>query len=446
MIDNNKEVIDNEDLDVADANEYISAKLGPYLGSNFLIIPAYSRGLQKFSEQDFDDYVEHLKYLEFNEFSKVVGRFLEALIIPLKSKFDYVLIDNRTGLAETAIWNIRKFSDLTVWVLTLSLQNIEGVRLTYRRYSTPLKDSSTNDSNSFIFVANITPPLPELSKKHRDQLARILDIPVSKIINIPYAPKPILDELFPHNSVLDQQYKSIVMAILEENENTPFFKKLYSQIGCSFFSLDKLESQFLTYRSVKSIILESDDYNNLIRQIDQSDDYNTKLLLLNMLFKCLFKNKAFDLVIDNYNKYIDTNEVSNETWISIMVMAYQASIIIDSPLSGDISNILDKLFLGVELTNFDSYLNSLDHHYNDDYLIYLNSRLYHIYNELMKTYSDIPYEDKPELIAKILSLFKVWFLLSSKNVTIVSFLWPPKKESSLSSLISVCPRRANQLI
>lgn len=441
LIDDNKS-LDKKQLNFSNAKEYIFEKITPYLKTNFLIIPAYSRGLQQFSEQDFEDYVEHLKYLEFNEFSKIAGSFLEALITPLKNKFDYVLIDNRTGLSETSIWNLRKFSDLTVWVFTLSLQNIEGIRLTYGRYSKPIEDDSSGDYNKFIFVANITPPIPELSQKHMKRLAKILNIPVSKIINIPYAPQPILNELFPFNEALERKYEAISSAILEENELTPFFQKRYSKIKCSFFSLSELENQFSAYQSVSSTILGSIDYNKLLKEIDGPNEYSAKLELISMLFQCLFKNKAFGLLIDNFKGFRKKEYIKNgflpdckkdveKSWLSIMTQAYQASIIISDPIQKSISTSLDYVFLGCTISNFQSYLdNFFKYAQGDNYFIYLNTRLFHLYNNIKRLSEGFWTEKEDQYPSVILSLFKVWFLLSSNNIAITSFVWPPKKANA----------------
>ena len=54
------------------------------------------------------------------------GEFLDALRAHLKSAYDYVLIDSRTGLSDIADICTLHLPDMVVDCFTLSTQGIEG--------------------------------------------------------------------------------------------------------------------------------------------------------------------------------------------------------------------------------------------------------------------------------------------------------------------------------
>ena len=415
-------------------NDYIRNELDKYLDNDFLQIVAHDRNGKSLTENDFDEYVKKLKYLEFNQFSSVVGHFLDFFLKLLKNNFDYVLIDNRTGLSEASIWNIRKFSDLTIWILTLSIQNLEGVRLSFNRFSLPFEHSSCPDYSSFIFVANISPPLPKFIEKNTSKLSKLIACPKNKIINIEYAPEPIFNELFERFPKINIQYQNIVQAILESDEKTTAYRKRYASIGCMFFSITELECELINNNNVKDSIVSSDNYKSLLNQINKSNHIDTKLECINMLFTCMFKNKSYEMITILHKEILNNINLDNNNniklMISILIKVYAALLFSKSNEFILIEQRLDKIYFKGLLSNqkFDPIIEIIGSY--DDYNMYLCYRLSNIYNLLLskKQYNS-------DYNKNIIIFLKLWYLLSENTISLRAFVWPPRKKSSIFPLL-----------
>ncbi|HHD81302.1 MAG TPA: hypothetical protein ENK99_06925 [Campylobacterales bacterium] len=427
---------------------------------------APSRDGDEISNEGFNIFVRGLKYLECNGFCKICGDFLQALCKSLQS-YDYIFIDNRTGLSESAIWNVRMLADINVWLMTLNNQNIKAIKYTFDRYSTvPKNNPFKHDYSQFIFVSNIAPPIA-LKRKRIQELFQYSAININNLIDIPYAPKPIFEENDQDNISINTQYDVLVNAILELDNRSHISTKRYSDLFCKFhLLLVKIEDQRQETQLVKDKInnlKSSEGYKKIVEKI-QSNNEDIKINLLAILFDCLERNGFYSVIIEHYfnNKDFiqhktdklkdkDKKPQNYNDLISVALNIAKALLICRNTKEIDyFFEILELSFLGKRIQDTitsKQTRHAINQFFNrnqkfnfqqlGNFLIIKLALLYKSYNES---------RDNDQLI----ELLSCWYLLTSLHKAVVRFKWPPENQckyfNQLLNLYNVSVEYTNKAI
>ena len=242
LIDFITDVIENTQSDTTNNEEayidFLSEKLNGYIQKNVAIDKTeYLLDIIKAGRFD-EDYTTKLNAIDWMGFYKNSPTFFRTFAQYLETKYDYILIDSRTGLSDTGGVCTMLMPQILVLVFALNYQNINGVldvakqSVNYRFDSNDYRDlkilplpsriDNQNSTELEVWIKKYTQAFEDLLKK----LYLLDECKLTNYFNIakiPYKPEhaygekiPVLTEITNNDFFISFHYTQFYKLIIED--------------------------------------------------------------------------------------------------------------------------------------------------------------------------------------------------------------------------------------